>query len=225
MKKSVVIVAGGKGTRMQSSTPKQFLPLIGKPVLMHTIERFLEACDSDIEIIIVLPENQKLYWKELCTQHAFTIPHQVVSGGSERFFSVKNGLEHVSHSGLVAIHDGVRPGVSSQVIKNSFHTAQLKGGCIPVIPVADSMRKVSNHESEIVNRNDFVLIQTPQTFRVKEILDAYQTEYRADFTDDASVYEYTGKKIRLIEGNKENLKITVSADINYMEWLIKKPAE
>jgi 2-C-methyl-D-erythritol 4-phosphate cytidylyltransferase len=208
----VVIVAGGSGKRMGANIPKQFLELAGRPVLMHTIERF-KSFDSSIEIITVLPENQLRFWIDLQKKHSFTVPHTLVKGGSNRFLSVRNGLKFVNIPGLVAIHDGVRPFVSIDTIKICFDTAEKFGNAIPSVSPAESLRIITEQGSLPVNRLHVKQIQTPQVFKAELIKNAYLQEYRPEFTDDATVLEKTGEKINLIEGNRENIKITNPEDL------------
>ncbi len=212
MKLYVVIVAGGSGKRMQAGIPKQYLELAGKPVLMHTLERF-KAFDNVIEIITVLPENQLRYWNELQKKHSFDVPHTLVKGGKARFFSVKNGLKFVDSHGLVAIHDGVRPFVSIDTIKRCFETAEKLGNAIPVISPSDTLRMISGEENKPINRLQVKQVQTPQVFNTELIKNAYLQEYIPEFTDDATVLEKTGVKINLVEGNRENIKITNPEDL------------
>ena len=208
----VVIVAGGSGKRMGAEMPKQFLDLIGKPVLMHTIERF-KSYNEAIEIITVLPENQLRYWYELQKKYSFTVPQTLVKGGSTRFYSVRNGLKFVNVPGLVAIHDGVRPFVSIDTIKRCFETAEKLGNAIPVISPSDSLRMLTDQGSVPVDRRQMRLIQTPQVFSSSLIKEAYKQSYRPEFTDDATVLEINGGKINLVEGNRENIKITNPEDL------------
>jgi 2-C-methyl-D-erythritol 4-phosphate cytidylyltransferase len=208
----VVIVAGGSGKRMGAEIPKQFLELAGRPVLMHTIERFKSFNDA-IEIITVLPENQLRHWIELQKQYSFKVPQTLVKGGSHRFFSVRNGLKFVSDSGLVAIHDGVRPFVSLDTIKRCFDTAEKLGNAIPAISPTESLRILTDQGSVPVNRMHVKQIQTPQVFNAGLIKRAYLQEYKFEFTDDAIVLEKTGEKINIIEGNRENIKITNPEDL------------
>lgn len=212
MKLYTLIVAGGAGSRMGTNIPKQFLELAGKPILMLTIERF-RAFDGSMEIITVLPENQLEYWDFLKKEFSFSIAHTIITGGSSRFFSVKNGLEPVEDTGLVAIHDGVRPLVSSDTIKRCFEAAGKYGNAIPVVSPHDSLRMMTGKGSVPVNRQDIKIIQTPQVFRAELIKKAYLQEYTPDFTDDATVLEKAGVKIHLVEGNRENLKITNPEDL------------
>lgn len=216
----VLIVAGGSGRRMGTEIPKQFLELNGRPVLMHTIERF-SSFSRAIEIITVLPENQLRFWAELQKKYSFDIPHTLVKGGSHRFFSVRNGLKFVTGKGVVAIHDGVRPLVSSETIRRCFETAEKQGNAIPVISPADSLRMETETGSIPVNRQFIKLVQTPQVFDIGLLKRAYQQNYDPGFTDDATVVERTGEKINLVEGNRENIKITNPEDLLVAATLLK----
>jgi 2-C-methyl-D-erythritol 4-phosphate cytidylyltransferase len=208
----VVIVAGGSGKRMGADIPKQFLELAGRPVLMHTIERF-KAFSESIEIITVLPENQLRHWIDLQSKYSFTIPQTLVKGGSARFHSVRNGLGFVNVPGLVAIHDGVRPFVSLDTIRRCFATAEQLGNAIPAVSPIESLRIITENGSQPVNRLHVKQIQTPQVFSADLIKKAYLQEYKPEFSDDATVLEETGEKINLIEGNRENIKITNPEDL------------
>lgn len=221
MKKFALIVAGGSGQRMKSATPKQFMEINGKPLLMHTFSAFLKA-GSDFEFILVLPENEIESWHLLCTKHTFNIKHSVVPGGKTRFHSVKNGLKTINEDGIVFIHDGVRPLVSKQTIKNCYQTAVEKGNALPVITPSESVREVLNGKNRAVDRKHYYLVQTPQTFRVSLIKKAYEQKYSDFFTDDASVLEQTGASIQLVEGNRENIKITWPADVDMASALLQK---
>jgi 2-C-methyl-D-erythritol 4-phosphate cytidylyltransferase len=212
MKLYVVIVAGGSGKRMGAEIPKQFLELAGRPVLMHTIERF-KTFNEEIEIITVLPENQLLHWVELQKKHSFSVSHTLVKGGSHRFISVRNGLKFVSDNSLVAIHDGVRPFVSIETIRRCFETADKLGNAIPVISPTESLRIITDQGSVPINRQHIKQIQTPQVFNAGLIKKAYLQEYRTEFTDDATVLEKTGERINLVDGNRENIKITNPEDL------------
>jgi 2-C-methyl-D-erythritol 4-phosphate cytidylyltransferase len=212
MKLYAVIVAGGHGKRMGSELPKQYLELAGKPVLMRTLERF-KAFDESIELITVLPENQLRFWAELQKKYSFDIPHTIVKGGKARFYSVRNGLQFVDDLSLVAIHDGVRPFVSIDTIKRCFQMAEELGNAVPVISPTESMRIVSETGSAPINRMNVKIVQTPQVFNAEIIRKAYRQDYLPEFTDDASVLEKTGIKINLIEGNRENIKITTPEDL------------
>ena len=212
MKLYALIVAGGTGERMKSEIPKQFLEIAGKPILMHTIEKF-RTFDGSIEIITVLPENQLRFWSELQKKYSFTVPHTLVKGGKTRFNSVRNGLGFIYEPGLVAIHDGVRPFVSIETIKRCFDTAEKLGNAVPVISPSDSLRITTENGSEPVDRTKIKLIQTPQVFRTELIRYAYRQDYIPEFTDDAMVLERTGATINLVDGNRENIKITNQEDL------------
>lgn len=212
MEMYVVIVAGGSGKRMGAEIPKQYLELAGRPVLMHTIERF-KSFNEAIEIITVLPENQLRYWIALTEKYSFKVPHTLVKGGSNRFNSVKNGLKFVNVAGLVAIHDGVRPFVSVDTIKRCFETAERLGNAIPSISPTESLRLLTENGNTHLNRMMVKQIQTPQVFSAALIKKAYLQPYSPEFTDDATVLENMGEKINLIEGNRENIKITNPEDL------------
>ena len=217
--KYIIIVAGGSGSRMGSIIPKQFLKLLGLPILMHTLKKFQQTVVGG-EIILVLPEKEQSTWQSLCEKHQFDIPHQIVNGGETRFHSVQNALQKLNKKSIVAIHDGVRPLVSETVINNCIQSAEKFGAAIPALPMQDSLRKISENGSQIAERNQFVLVQTPQCFQSEVILKAYQQEYHKSFTDDASVVEQLGHNIYLVEGNKENIKITTPEDLKMAEVLI-----
>lgn len=213
MVRTALIVAGGKGLRMGGELPKQFLPIAGKPVLMHTLEAF-HRFDPAMNLILVLPVDQQDYWKELCAKHHFTVKHTVADGGETRFHSVRNGLSFVSSgSGLVGVHDGVRPFVSQEVIARCYETAIVKKAVIPVIDVVETVRHIVGEGSETVNRGDYKLVQTPQVFEADLLKWAYAQEFNPFFTDDASVVEAMGGHITLVEGNRENIKITTPFDL------------
>jgi 2-C-methyl-D-erythritol 4-phosphate cytidylyltransferase len=220
MKKYAIIVAGGSGSRMKSDLPKQFIEIGGLPILMHTLKRFKEA-DAEIELILVLPESQFEFWKELCETHQAVVknlPHTLVAGGKSRFQSGKNGLQAIENEGLVAIHDGVRPFVSSEIINESFRIAKEKGTAVASVASKDSVRV----SGQSIDRSTVRLIQTPQTFQISLLKKAFETPELATFTDDASVAEYAGFEIQLIEGNYENIKITTPEDLLWAEVLLKK---
>lgn len=212
MKKSVIIVAGGKGTRMGSELPKQFLPLAGVPILMYTLMAF-KKYDEKIEIIVVLPRGEQEYWKQLCQEQHFSVEHRIANAGETRFHSVKNGLALVESPGLVGVHDGVRPFVSDEVIQRCYELAEEHRAVIPVIDVVESVRHLTDGGSETVDRNDYKLVQTPQVFEVDLLKQAYEQEYTSMFTDDASVVEAMGVPVYLTEGNRENIKITTPFDM------------
>ena len=273
----IIIVAGGKGLRMGSDIPKQFLPIGGKPVLMRTLERFREY-SAELQIILVLPEAQQAYWRELCKQYNFPLPlegaeggfYQLANGGQTRFHSVQNGLAKVPDDaqGVVGVHDGVRPFPSIEVIKNCYETARTKKAVIPVIPVVETVRQLISRSSsarllpegrkngqqdlrtfsivenenknspvspvvrcqenvvrcqknsKTVPRDQYRLVQTPQTFDIQLLKAANRQPYNDGFTDDASVVESYGYEITLVEGNRENIKITTPYDLKIAEVLI-----
>jgi 2-C-methyl-D-erythritol 4-phosphate cytidylyltransferase len=212
MKKFALIVAGGSGTRMKGAIPKQFLELQNRPVLMHTFDAFYNY-DREIKFTLVLPENQMEYWKKLCEKHQFQINYKLVAGGETRFHSVKNGLDSIKKDGVVFIHDGVRPLVYAQTIQNCYTTAVEKGNALPVIPVSESVRYADDIGNRAVDRSKYFLVQTPQTFQTGIIKKAYQQDYSDSFTDDASVLEKLGETINLVDGNRENIKITYPEDL------------
>ena len=217
----VIIVAGGKGLRMGSDIPKQFLPIGGKPVLMGTIERFREY-SADLQIILVLPEAQQEYWLQLCKEYDFDVEYRLANGGQTRFHSVQNGLALVPDDaeGVVGVHDGVRPFPSIEVIRNCYETAREKKAVIPVIPVVETVRHLEKEGSVTVPRDEYKLVQTPQTFDIQLLKAANRQPYNDGFTDDASVVESYGYEITLVEGNRENIKITTPYDLKIAEVLI-----
>ena len=221
MNKSVIIVAGGSGIRMGIDLPKQFILLEKLPILMWSILCFIRY-DPAIRIIVVLPESQISYWKELCIQHSFNHPHKVVQGGETRFLSVKNGLEALEMCDLVAVHDGVRPLVSKTTIQNCFNRAALSGAAIPVLPVNDTVRSGNMEDSETVDRSCFYFVQTPQIFKDILLREAYKQPWNAAFTDDASVVEKMGIQVKMVPGNLENIKITHPGDLVLAKEYLKK---
>ena len=217
----VIIVAGGKGLRMGSDIPKQFLPIGGKPVLMRTLERFREY-SAELQIILVLPEAQQDFWKGLCNEYHFQVEYLLANGGQTRFHSVQNGLALVPDDaeGVVGVHDGVRPFPSVEVIRNCYETARTAKAVIPVIPVVETVRHLEGDSSVTVPRGDYRLVQTPQTFDIQLLKAANRQPYNDGFTDDASVVESYGHAITLVEGNRENIKITTPYDIVVAEAII-----
>lgn len=220
MNRYALIVAGGSGSRMGTVIPKQFLELAGKPVLMHTIEKFRKF-ESSIRIIVVLPEDHIGLWHELTDKYSFPVSHDIVSGGATRFESVKNGLQLIKSRGYVAIHDGVRPLVSRDTILRCFTEAEKYGNAVPVTSPDDSLRLITDQGNIPVNRHHLRLIQTPQVFDTELIKKAYQQDYSPEFTDDATLLEKTGESIRLVEGNRENIKITNPGDLVVAEALMQ----
>ena len=218
----IIIVAGGKGQRMGSSVPKQFLLLCGKPVLMHTIEAF-HSYSTNLEIILVLPEEQQTHWKELCEEYGFTTPHTVVSGGSTRFESSRNGISIIPDDadGVVGIHDGVRPLVSAAVIDRCYESARENYAAIPVMPLTDTLRFVGESGcGRNVLRSDYVIVQTPQVFDIALAKRAFSLPYKESFTDDASVVEDLGCQVSVVEGCRENIKLTTPFDMKVAEAIL-----
>lgn len=227
----IIIVAGGKGLRMGSDIPKQFLPVAGKPILMHTLQRFRDYSEN-LQIILVLPKAQQDYWKELCGKYNFNVAHTVADGGETRFHSVKNGLAQISDdaNGIVGVHDGVRPFPAIEVIADCYDKAHKHKAVIPVTPVVETMREIDGETagksieeqaSHTVARNKYRLVQTPQTFDIQLLKQAYCQEYTDMFTDDASVVEAFGQQVKLVNGNRENIKITTPFDIIVAEALTR----
>ncbi|MFO7657103.1 MAG: 2-C-methyl-D-erythritol 4-phosphate cytidylyltransferase [Bacteroidales bacterium] len=216
MDKIAIIVAGGTGSRMNTNIPKQFLFIAGLPILMHTIKKFRNF-DNALRIIVVLPEEQVKYWKKLCKEYRFKVQHEIRKGGETRFHSVKKGLRGIKPGCLVAIHDGVRPLVSRNTIKRCFVQAAKTGAAIPVIDICESLRKVDGSENQMVDRDKYKLVQTPQVFVSNLLIKAFKKPYNESFTDDASVVETIKQKISLVEGNPENIKITSALDLMIAE--------
>lgn len=215
----VLIVAGGKGLRMGADIPKQFLPVGGKPVLMRTLEAFY-AYNQDMRIILVLPHGQQDYWKRLCGEYRFDIPHSIADGGETRFHSVRNGLALVDEPGLVGVHDGVRPFVSQEVIARCYALAATELAIVPVVKVVETVRRLTDAGSITVNRDEYRLVQTPQVFDGEVLKQAYSQPYTSAFTDDASVVEAWGVPVTLTEGNRENIKITTPFDLKVAAALL-----
>lgn len=219
LKRFCLIVAGGSGKRFGTSTPKQFLELQGRPVLMRAADAFL-AFDPAIQLIFVLPKDWVEEWNSLCQKHNFDTQHHIAHGGEERFHSVKNGLELVVDEGFVAIHDGARPLVSEACIQETFTIAEESGAAIPVVPVNESIREVTEGTSNPVNRSRFRIVQTPQIFNTEILREAYEQDFNAAFTDDATVVEKLGHEISLSHGHSSNIKITNPQDIKVAEALL-----
>ena len=218
----IIIVAGGKGLRMGSDIPKQFLPVCGLPVLMRTIRRFREY-SADINIILVLPKAQQDYWQSLCKEYQFDERYSIADGGETRFHSVSNGLALIPDDaeGVVGVHDGVRPFPSIDVIARCYETARHQGAVIPVIPVVETVRHLEGDNSKTVSRDEYRLVQTPQTFDIQLLKRAYRQHFTPMFTDDASVVEALGDTITLVEGNRENIKITTPFDLKIAEAILR----
>lgn len=219
----LLLVAGGKGLRMGSELPKQFLLLAGKPLIFHTINRFIDY-DPAIEPIVVLPPAMEDRWKDLCRRYGFSHRHSTVEGGSERFDSVKKGLSMVRQKALVAIHDAVRPFVSTATIERCFTMAEKEGNAVPFIRPSESVRElIDDTSNRPLSRDRLALIQTPQVFRSDILLAAYARDYLPSFTDDATVVEAAGHSINLVEGNRENIKITTVEDLELARAIINSP--
>lgn len=212
MEKYIVIVAGGTGSRMKSDLPKQFIELKGLPILMHTIRRFQNAIPS-VKIVLALSENFTKLWGDLCEKHNFSIAHKVCNGGETRFHSVKNALALVPNNVVVGIHDAARPLVNTPTILNTLERAQQKGNASPSVSINESIRETYEGGNKAVDRDKFRVVQTPQCFQSTLIKKAFLQKYSPSFTDDASVLEATGATINLVEGNKENIKITTPEDL------------
>ncbi|WP_109674923.1 2-C-methyl-D-erythritol 4-phosphate cytidylyltransferase [Dyadobacter jejuensis] len=215
MKEFAIIVAGGSGSRMKSDLPKQFIEVNGLPILMHTLRAF-RAYSPSLQIIVVLPASQMLYWKSLCLSHGFIIEHSLVEGGDTRFHSVQNGLNSITDTaGLVTVHDGVRPVIDPQIIALGFREALSQGSAVTSVPLKDSIRHVDPDGNQALDRTAFRLVQTPQTFHLERMRHAFTMGYQPQFTDCASVLEQAGFTIHLIEGSYQNIKITTPEDL---EW-------
>jgi 2-C-methyl-D-erythritol 4-phosphate cytidylyltransferase len=220
VEKSIIITAGGIGKRMGGSLPKQFLPIQGRPILFYTIERFYEY-DQQIEILLTLPEDWRSYWQELCQEYQFTIPHQVISGGKERYHSIQLALKH-STGKYVGVHDGVRPFVSIETISRCYEKAQLDGSAIPVMYIKESLRMLTDEKLSVsVERSAYRSVQTPQVFERSILVNAYERPFHDAITDDASLVEENGTTIFLVEGNEENIKITTPLDLAFCELILK----
>lgn len=224
MKNCCIIVAGGNGSRMGTELPKQFLLIGGIPVLMHTLRNFYDY-DPSLELIVVLPEAEMVNWNELCHQYQFQIPHQVIAGGDTRFQSVKNGLSVAPECDLIAIHDGVRPLVSHETLVRCVNCAAEHGAAIPILPANESLRKGTMDASAPVDRSSHFIVQTPQVFKASILIDSYNQSWIPEFTDDASVVEHSGIPVRLVMGNRENIKITFPEDLLMAGLLLKSAAK
>lgn len=220
--KYTIIVAGGIGQRMGSKIPKQFLLIKGRPILMYTIEAFHQYLPT-MPLTLVLPRQQMEAWKNLCSNYKFNLPVTLCAGGSSRFQSVKNGLATLPAKGLVAIHDGVRPLIDPETIERSFISASRFQSGVTVIPIKNSIREVFAGESsgsKSLDRSNYRMVQTPQTFDLAMLKKAYDTEEQPAFTDDASVWESAGNEVNLVEGSEKNLKITTVQDLVMAETLL-----
>ena len=224
MKTIALIVAGGSGTRFGAQVPKQFLELGGQPVLMRTIMAFDQALtDEDHEIVVTLPTSQMALWQDLCARYSFAVPHRVVPGGDTRWRSVKNALDtlvDLTEGDLIAVHDGVRPLASKELINRALEAARRTGAAIPVVMLNDSVRQVMGDVSHALDRSSLRAVQTPQAFNARLLLDAYSQPYQPTFTDDASVVECMGHDVSLVEGDPNNLKITRPVDLALAEYIL-----
>ena len=220
-KEYALIVAGGKGTRMKTALPKQFLEVNGLPILMHTLNAFYKYSES-IQVILVLPEDDFATWKNLCAKYNYNKPVVLEKGGDTRFQSVKNGLGKIEGDGLVAIHDGVRPLVSEDIIGASFRLAAVHGSAVAAVRLKESIRITDQDNTKAVDRSRYRLIQTPQTFDVALIRKAYQIKDEPSLTDDASVAERSGHVISLFEGSYQNIKVTTPEDLIFADALLKQ---
>jgi 2-C-methyl-D-erythritol 4-phosphate cytidylyltransferase len=221
MNRYAVIVAAGSGMRMGAPIPKQFLEVGGRPILMHTLNRFV-AFDASIRLVVVLHPDYIEFWRSLCEKHDYSLPHSIVSGGSERFFSVQKAIQSLvdTEEAIVGIHDAVRPMVSVATLERCYATAQETGSAVPCVSVNDSMRIVDADGNRSINRSSLRIIQTPQCFRLNLLRRAFTQEYNTAFTDDASVVEALGESIELVEGNRENIKVTTPEDMHWLNLLL-----
>ncbi len=219
MERTTIIVAGGSGKRLGGPVPKQFQTVKGRPLLMWTIEAF-HRYDRDMPLIVVLPQAHFDIWKALCMGHRFFLPHEVVAGGEQRWHSVKAGLEKVDGNGLVAVHDGVRPSVSAELIGRCFSAADMHAAAIPVIPVVPSIRETTADGSRALDRSKLLAVQTPQCFHADLLRKAFELPYDSAFTDEATLVERLGVKVHLVEGEERNIKVTTSTDLSAAELLI-----
>ena len=223
MKTIAIIVAGGSGTRFGAQLPKQFLELGGKPILMRTIEAFEENRDGSFDVIVTLPADQMALWHELCEKHAFDVLHHVVAGGETRWHSVKNALDSIGDIAdvdVIAVHDGVRPLVTTDLIGRVLEAARRDGAAIPVVSLNDSVRQVIGGISHALDRATLRAVQTPQAFDARVLVDAYSQPYQPIFTDDASVVEQLDRSVTLVEGDPYNLKITRPMDLALAEYIL-----
>ncbi len=227
MKTVAIIVAGGSGTRFGAELPKQFLELGGKPILMRSIEAFANSGNCPVDVIVTLPSDQMDLWQLLCDRYGFGVPHRVVPGGETRWHSVKHALDSmgdVNEVDIIAVHDGVRPMVTADVICRTIAAARRDGAAVPVVALNDSVRQVVGEASHALDRSTLRAVQTPQAFDARLLLDAYSLPYQTTFTDDASVVEQLGHPITLVEGDPHNLKITRPMDLALAEYLLNSNA-
>lgn len=216
---SIIITAGGIGNRMGSDLPKQFMDLLGKPILLHTLELF-HTYKPDAQLILTLPNVWKSNWEEILKKHDCSIEHTIVDGGAERYFSIKNALS-VCTGEFIAVHDGVRPLVNTETLDLCFNSIELYGQVIPVIPVKESLRQLFDDTSSAVARAEYCIVQTPQCFKRSILEIAYTIPYHSGITDDAGLVENAGYVIHLVAGNEENIKITTPIDLQMAEFLMQ----
>ncbi len=204
---------------MGAAIPKQFLLLHGEPLLFHTLRAF-HAFDPHMPLVLVLPADHHTTWEDLCAQHEFEVPHTLVAGGAERFHSTRAGLDAVTHDGLVAVHDGVRPLVSPALIARCFNAAMVRGAAIPVVPISSSVRRVEGSASHAVDRSALRAVQTPQCFKVDLLREAFELPYDPAFTDEATLVERLGVNIALVDGEDHNIKVTTPFDLEVAELVL-----
>ncbi|MCB0793919.1 MAG: 2-C-methyl-D-erythritol 4-phosphate cytidylyltransferase [Flavobacteriales bacterium] len=219
MERAAIIVAGGTGTRFGGAVPKQFMLLQGKPILWHALMAF-HAADRDMRIVLVLPEQHLDIWRTMCIGHGITVEHEVVAGGSERYHSVRAGVFSLSGKPIIAVHDGVRPLVSKDLIERCFAEAAAHGSAIPVVPVTSSFRLVENGNSRAIDRSALRVVQTPQCFQADVLREAFEQRFDPRFTDEASLVEGTGRQVHLVEGEITNIKVTRPMDLRLLEGLM-----
>jgi len=216
---SVIITAGGIGKRMGGDLPKQFIEVVGKPILLHTILLF-HNYSPNAQILVTLPEDWKEYWNQLLTKHNFSVPHTIISGGEQRFHSIKNALS-ACKSPYVFVHDGVRPLVSAGTMRRCSEALLSHKAVIPVVGMKESIRWVEGSQSKSLNRSEYRVVQTPQCFEKELLVQAYNQDFHEGITDDASLVEQLGERIECVEGNDENIKITTPTDLIMAEGLLK----
>ncbi|MBQ6166686.1 MAG: 2-C-methyl-D-erythritol 4-phosphate cytidylyltransferase [Muribaculaceae bacterium] len=227
MRTIAIIVAGGSGTRFGAELPKQFLALGGKPILMRTIAAFAGIGGASLDVIVTLPADQMDLWRDLCERHGFAVPHRVVAGGETRWHSVKNALDSIGDLtgvDVIAVHDGVRPLATRELIGRTIETARRTGSAIPVVALNDSVRQLVGDDSRALDRSSLRAVQTPQVFDARMLMDAYRQPFDPTFTDDASVVEHAGHRVTLVEGDPQNLKITRPMDLALAEYLLNRDA-
>ena len=220
MKKAIIIVAAGSGRRMGEKLPKQYLELLGKPLIIHTLEIF-HRFDPEMQMVVVLAPAHRILWEQMADSYELARGVTLANGGATRYDSVKNGLIHIDEGIIVGIHDAVRPLVSLNTLLRSYAAADVEGSGIPVIEMDESVRMLDHQGgSAQMDRSRLRRVQTPQVFKSDRIKEAYQQPYDSAFTDDASVYESINGPVTLVEGNRENIKITTPTDMKLASLLI-----